>query len=251
MIRKVLLIALALLLFSVPGAYAHFGMVIPSDDIISQGESRQISLKAMFIHPFEMKGMPLEKPAKFGVIAGEEKTDLSGNLKETQVLGEKAWEASYTFKRPGVYTFYMEPQPYWEPAEDCYIIHYTKVILSAFGLEEGWDVPTGIKTEIVPLARPFGLYAGNVFQGVVMLDGKPVPNCPVEVEYFNQEKKFTAPDDVFITQVVMTDINGVFTYAAPKAGWWGFAALNTAAEKIKDKDVEIGAVLWVNFHNME
>lgn len=251
MCKKISLIVSVLFLFSVPVAYAHFGMVIPSDDIISQGESRQITVKLMFAHPFEMEGMPLVKPATFGVITGEGKTDLSGSLKEIQSLGHQAWEAAYTFKKPGVYSFYMEPQPYWEPAEDCYIVHYTRVILSAFGLEDGWSDPVGLKTEIVPLSRPFGLYAGNVFQGVVLLDGKPVPNCEVEVEYYNQDKRFTAPDDAFITQVVMTDANGVFTYAAPTAGWWGFAALNTSDEKIKGKDIELGAVLWVNFHTME
>ena len=195
--------------------------------------------------------MPLEKPGEFGVITGQEKIDLSGKLKEIKFLGQKAWEATYTVKRPGICSFYMEPRPYWEPAEDCYIIHYTKVIVSAFGLEEGWDAELGFTTEIVPLSRPFGLYAGNVFQGVVKLEGKPMPDCEVEVEYFNQDKKFTAPDDTFITQVVRTDSNGVFTYAAPKAGWWGFAALNTEKETIKDKDVELGAVIWVKFHDME
>jgi cobalt/nickel transport protein len=232
-------------------AHAHFGMIIPSDDIIAQGDSKQVNVKLMFIHPFEMQGMPLEKPAAFGVVAGADKTDLSGKLKEIKVLGQKAWEASYTVKKPGIYTFYMEPKPYWEPAEDCYIIHYTKVMLSALGLEEGWDAEVGLKTEIVPLTRPFGVYAGNVFQGVVKLDGKPVPNCDVEVEYYNQAKKFKAPDDSFVTQVVKTDANGVFTYAAPKAGWWGFAALNTSKDKINDKDVELGAVLWVKFHDMK
>jgi cobalt/nickel transport protein len=251
MIRKISLIALALSLLSVPGAHAHFGMVIPSDDIISQGDPRQITVRLMFAHPFEMEGMPLVKPAKFDVVTGEKKTDLSGKLREIQALGQKAWKASYTFKKPGVYAFCMEPQPYWEPAEDCYIVHYTKVILGAFGLEEGWDAPAGLKTEIIPLSRPFGLYAGNVFRGVVLLDGKPVPNCEVEVEYYNQDKKYTAPDDAFITQVVMTDADGVFAYAAPRAGWWGFAALNTSDEKIKGKDVELGAVIWVKFHDME
>jgi cobalt/nickel transport protein len=251
MIRKLSLVILALSLLYVPSVYAHFGMVIPSDDIVSQGDSRQIDVKLMFAHPFEMQGMPLEKPVNFVVVTGGEKADLSGKLKEVSFLGQKAWEASYTFKRPGTYSFYMEPKPYWEPAENCYIIHYTRVVVSAFGLEEGWGDELGLKTEIVPLSRPFGLYTGNVFQGVVKLGGKPVPNCEVEVEYFNKDKKFTAPDDTFITQVVMTDANGVFTYAAPKAGWWGFAALNTAEEKIKDKDVELGAVLWVKFHDME
>lgn len=251
MINRVFLIVTAMFLLLAQGAHAHFGMVIPSDDIVSQGDSRQVNLKLMFAHPFEMQGMPLERPAQFGVMAGEVKTDLSGKLREVKVLNQKAWEASYTFQRPGVYSFYMEPKPYWEPAEDCFIIHYTKVIMSAFGLEDGWDAEVGLKTEIVPLARPFGLYAGNVFQGVVKLDGKPVPFCDVEVEYYNQARKFKAPDDSFITQVVKTDANGVFTYAAPRAGWWGFAALNTSDEKIKDKSVELGAVLWVKFHDMK
>lgn len=251
MINRVFFVAAVFSFLFAQSAHAHFGMVIPSDDIVSQSDPKQVSLKLMFAHPFEMHGMPLEKPAQFGVMAEENKTDLLENLKEIKALGQKAWETSYTIKKPGVYTFYMEPKPYWEPAEDCYIIHYTKVILSALGLEEGWDAEVGLKTEIVPLTRPFGLYAGNVFQGVVKLDGKPVPGCDVEVEYYNQAKKFKAPDDCFVTQVVKTDADGVFTYAAPKAGWWGFAALNTSNEKIKDKDVELGAVLWVNFHDMK
>lgn len=251
MTSRVFILAAVSFLFFVQGAHAHFGMVIPSDDIVSQGDPRQVSLKLMFAHPFELQGMPLEKPVQFGVMTGRDKTDLSGKLQEIKAQNQKAWAASYTVPKPGVYSFYMEPRPYWEPAEDCYIIHYTKVILSAFGLEEGWDAEVGLKTEIVPLTRPFGLYAGNVFQGMVKLDGKPVPNCDVEVEYYNQAKKYKAPDDCFVTQVVRTDANGVFTYAAPKAGWWGFAALNTSKEKIRDKDVELGAVLWVKFHEMK
>jgi len=51
---------------------------------------------------------------------------------------------------------------------------------------------------------------------------------------------------------IQADQNGVFTYAVPHAGWWGFAALNTAAEKMmhdgKPKDVEMGAVIWIKFH---
>ena len=138
-----------------------------------------------------------------------------------------------TIKRPGVYMFYMEPQPYWEPAEDVFIIHYTKTVVTAFGDDEGWDEEIGLKTEIVPLSKPFGLYAGNVFQGIVKLDGKPVPYAEVEVEYYNKDKKAEAPTDYMVTQTIKADQNGVFTYAAPKAGWWGFAALNEADFKIK------------------
>jgi len=47
-----------------------------------------------------------------------------------------------------------------------------------------------------------------------------------------------------ITQTIKADENGVFTYAAPSSGWWGFAALNTADETMPfdgvEKAVELG-----------
>ena len=107
----------------------------------------------------------------------------------------------------------MDPEPYWEPAEDAFIVHYTKVVVPAFGDEEGWDKEVGQKIEIVPLTRPFGLYAGNVFQGIVMLDGKSMPYAEVEIEFYNRDEKAEAPTEYMVTQAVKTDRNGVFTYA--------------------------------------
>jgi len=232
-------------------AFAHFGMIIPSDSMVMQGDNREIVLNISFSHPFEMVGMEMERPVKFSVFINGKSSDLLGLMKETKIMDQKAWTLRYKIKRPGVYSFFMEPKPYWEPAEDCFIVHYTKTIIAAFGNEAGWDEPVGLKTEIVPMTRPFGLYAGNVFQGIVLLDNKPVPNTEVEVEYFNRDEIAQAPNDYMIAQVIKTDRNGVFTYAVPKDGWWGFAALNTADEKMKykgqDKDVELGAVLWVEF----
>ena len=145
----------------------------------------------------------------------------------------------------------MEPQPYWEPAEDVFIIHYTKTVVTAFGDDEGWDRELGLKTEIVPLSKPFGLYTGNVFQGIVKVNGKPVDFAEVEVEYYNLDRRAKAPTPYMIAQTIKADANGVFTYAVPKSGWWRFAALNTADFQLKhqgvNKDVEIGAVIWVNF----
>ncbi len=231
---------------------AHFGMVIPSDSMVMQKDSRTLNLKLSFSHPFEVIGMELEKPEAFGVMANAKKEDLISRLKKDQVMGHTAWNADYKIKRPGIYMFFMEPEPYWEPAEDCYIIHYTKTVVAAFGDDEGWDREIGLKTEIIPLSKPFGLYAANVFQGIVKLNGKPVPFAEVEVEYYNEDRKAKAPADYMITQTIKADQNGVFTYAAPRPGWWGFAALNQSDKKIRhngeEKDVEIGAVIWVEFH---
>ena len=232
-------------------AHAHFGMVIPSRDIVADRQQANIRLNLSFSHPMEAVGMAQDKPAAFYVMADGKKQDLGPTLQPATVFGQQAWSTEYTIARPGLYQFVMEPAPYWEPSEDCFIIHYTKTYVTAFGGEEGWDEPLGLKTEIVPLTRPFGNYRGNLFQGQVLLDGKPVAGALVEVEYFNQNQSYLPPEEVFITQAVKADANGVFSYAIPFAGWWGFAALSTSTEKIAHegapKEVELGAVLWTNF----
>ena len=239
---------------AVPAA-AHFGMLIPSDTMVMQADDRTVTVTLSFSHPMEMIGMELDRPTAFGVTTNGHSQDLLDRLEPAKVMGHTAWRANYPIKRPGVYMFHMEPQPYWEPAEDCFIVHLTKAVVTAFGDDEGWDAELGLKSEIVPLAKPYGLYAGNVFQGIVKMDGKPIPYAEVEVEYYNQDQKAQAPTDTMITQTIKADGNGVFTYATPTSGWWGFAALNTADTTIRhdgeDKQVEVGAVIWVYFHDWQ
>ena len=248
------------LLYSL-NCFAHFGMIIPSDDIVENHQEAALDIKVMFAHPFEGVSMNIEKPVKFGVMVNGQKEDLLESLKPYEFMLHadekkfKGWRAGYQIERPGDYIFYVEPFPYWEPAEDCYIIHYTKVIVDAFGKEEGWDEEAGLKTEIVPLTRPFGIYTGNVFQGIVKVNGRPAPYSEVEIEHFNESGKYTAPKGSFVTQVVKCDANGVFTYAIPVQGWWGFAALNeddrTMRHDDEEKPIEIGAVLWIRASDMK
>jgi cobalt/nickel transport protein len=248
---SIFLILFVIVFFIVGNSYAHFGMVIPSDSMVMPEDNRTLTLKISFSHPFEKSGMDLVKPKRCAVFSNGKEMDLIGFLEQSEIMEHKAWLLEYKIIRPGVYSFYMEPKPYWEPAEDCFIIHYTKTIVAAFGAEDGWDEPLGLKTEIIPLTRPFGLYAGNVFQGIVKLDDKPAPYSEVEIEYFNYDGKAKAPTDYMVTQVVKADSKGVFTYSVPRAGWWGFAALNRSNEKIRhngeEKDIELGAVIWVQF----
>ncbi len=251
MIRKLFFCNTAAMLFALlPGqASAHFGMVIPSHNVIDQ-QQKQIELNLSFSHPFELVGMELEKPEAFFVFADGSKTDLLPALQQATIMDHTAWNTSYRFKRPGVYQFVMEPKPYWEPAEDVSIIHYTKTIVAAFGDDQGWDTPAGIPTEIIPQLRPFGNYAGNSFTGKVLLNAQPVPFAEVEVELYNQSGAYVAPSDYHVTQVIKADENGIFSFTCPQAGWWGFAALNEADYTLKnpqgeDKGVELGAVLWI------
>lgn len=245
-----LAVLLLVLAFAVP-AQAHFGMLVPDKNLVTKDGPKSVSLDIRFWHPMENQGMNLEKP-KLELLAKGKKQDVSASLAASTVEGKQAWKAEYQVKAPGVYQFLMTPPAYWEPSEDKFIIHMTKTVVSGLGDDEGWDKPVGAKLEIVPMVKPFALYAGNLFTGKVLFKGKPLANAEVEVEFFNKDGSLKAPDDAYVTQVVKTDGAGVFSYAAPWSGWWGFAALHDDDAKMKkdgkDKDVELGGVIWVYFH---
>ncbi len=247
--KRIFPLVVLFLILMVQSASAHFGMVIPSKNIVTP-EQKKVELTLSFSHPFEGIGMELVKPAKFFMSVNGQTTDLLDTLQPIIVMGKPAWQTTAAIERPGVYWFVMEPVPYWEPAEDLYIIHYTKTVAAAFGADEGWNQPLGLATEIVPLLRPFGNYAGNSFTGRVLVKGKPLADAEVEVEFYNKDLTLTASSDYHITQVIRTDDNGIFTFTCPRPGWWGFAALTKAEYTIKgpygaDKDVEQGAILWI------
>ena len=250
-------LAAALCALCAATALAHFQVLVPSDDIVTMGEPRTVELDIVFTHPMENgPAMEMGRPRQFGVMAGGEKQDLMQSLKSRKVQGKTAYTASYEIKRPADYIFYLEPAPYWEPAEQKMIVHYTKVVVDAFGAGEGWDDLVGLPVEIRPLTRPYGLWTGNEFRGIALKGGKPVPFAEVEVEYRNDKGEVEPPSDPFVTQVVKADANGVFSYAMPKAGWWSFAVLVDDDEQMENPngemvDVELGALIWVKTVDMD
>jgi len=237
------------------GVYGHFQVVMPSTDITD--EPGTISLDILFTHPMEQgPHMDMGEPKQFGVLTGGKKQDLLGTLKNKSYSGKAGYTATYDIQEPGDYVFYIEPAPYWEPAEGKMIIHYTKVVVSAMGAEEGWDEMVGLPVEIEPLVRPYGLWAGNQFRGIVKVNGKPEPLAEIEVEYWNEGKKVGIPADAFVTQVIKADAAGVFSYTMPKAGWWAFAPLIEAEKKMKNPEgtmvpVELGGLMWVKCVEMK
>lgn len=254
--KRIAVLASMLVLLGVGIAQAHFQAIVPSTDIVTAESSKDISMDLLFFHPFVGHMMNMDRPTQFGVLLRGKKESLLDSLVPVKKNGFATFKADFKIKRPGDHVFYVEPAPYWEPAENCFIIHYTKVVVNAMGLEEGWDAEVGLKTEIVPLARPYGLWTGNLFSGIVKLDGKPVPYAEIEVEYYNEGGKVSAPSGPFVTQVIKADENGVFAYAMPRAGWWAFAALSEDEKTIKgpdgkEKAIEIGAVMWVQVTDMK
>lgn len=237
-------------------ARAHFQELIPSRDIVSTGNEAAVSFEITFTHPFEGGPvMEMAPPVRFGVLVAGETEDLRDRLQPRSIDGKAAYTASYMLAQPGSHVFHLQPAPYWEPAEQVMIVHYTKVVVDAFGAGEGWDAMVGFPVEIEPLVRPYGLWTGNAFTGIVRKNGEPVAFTEVEVEWRN-DGSVTAPADPFITQVIKTDANGVFTYVMPRAGWWGFAALVPAEETMTNPEgklvpVETGALLWVKTVDMK
>ena len=250
--------ALALLVFALLAplpAMAHFQELIPSTDILPEQGDRMVRLDLAFTHPMERGPvMNMAEPVRFGVMANGKTLDLKPRLKPRLLDGKAAFEASYKVETPGDSVFFVEPAPYWEPAEGKWIIHYAKVVVD-FGAGSGWDKLVGLPVEIEPLVRPYGLWTGNLFRGVVRKAGKPVPFASIEVEWRN-DGSIKPPSDPFITQVIKADASGQFAYAMPRAGWWGFAALVEGDKPVKGPDgkpakTELGGLIWVRTVDMK
>lgn len=243
-------LALALSTVAISSAQAHFQKMIPSTNVVDQDSGRQVTFDLTFTHPMTNgPAMEMAKPVQFGVQHNGKKTDLLGALTAKTVDGKGAFDATASIKAPGGYAFYVEPKPYFEPAEGKYIIQYTKTVIDAFDSGENWDQMVGFPVEIEPLTRPYGIWTGNVFSGMVRHNGAPVPFAEVEIEYAS-DGSVTLPNATFATQVIKADANGIFHYAMPKDGWWVFAALiedGTLPVPSGDEQVPVerGGVLWV------
>ncbi len=266
--KLVTVMALSLMAVFVVGgaASAHFQMVYTPDSFYDKGQ--EIPLALVFSHPFEAgHTMDMGQPQEFYVVHKGKKKDLMKTLKPIEWASltnkGKAFSSKYKMRGMGDWVFVLVPEPYYEKNEDCYIQQVTKMMVNAAGVPTDWDKELGLPAEIVPLDKPYALWTGNVFRGVVKGNGKPVPYAEVEVEYLNhppvpgknmfQKKALaTAPQDAFVTSTIKADANGVFTYAIPKAGWWGFAALGVGPQdKYKGKENSQDAVIWVKAVDMK
>lgn len=241
-------------------ANAHFLEIIPKTEIISPKSGMSLPLSLKFNHPaaggplmdLEMESFAVQilEPDQEPVTE-----DLLTMLTEQKIDGKRVYDSVYKIKKPGNYLFYGKQAPYWEEEEGIFIQHHAKVIVDAFDAMDGWQHEVGQTAEIVPLTRPYGIWAGQVFTGLVKHYGKPAAFTEIEVEFYSGGKQ-DYPSEAFLSQVVTTDGNGVFTVGLPKEGWWGFAALLEANETKKspagkEAAIEHGAVLWVHTRDMK
>ncbi len=257
-----LLGAACLSMLAVQPALSHFQLVYtPKVNLERAGD---VPLKLIFWHPFENGHvMDMGQPEAFFAYHKGKKIDLMDSLKPIKFKGQSneaaAFDASIKLKRSGDYILVVQPAPYMEPSEDIYIQQITKSYLNKGALPTDWMNPVGLSTEIVPLNKPTNILAGSSFTGRVLSEGKPVAGAEIEVEYMaaepdmaqNVPQKAKASPTPGGAIVAISDENGYFTFAIPKAGFWGFAALGTGPDKEHEgKELSQDAVMWIRAYDI-
>ena len=263
--KAVAVLAGVLILATAVPAMAHFQMIYTPESAL--GNAAPIDLKLVFTHPFEAgHTMDMGQPEQFFVVRKEKKKDLLKTLKpitwNSLTNSGAAYETSYKLRGMGDNVFCLVPSPYLEKEEDCYIQQITKMVVNTGGFPTDWDAEIGLPAEIVPLDKPYALWTGNVFRGVVKGGGKPVPYAEIEVEYMNHQPLtdknafdpkavVEAPQDAFVTMTIKANVNGEFSFGIPRSGWWGFCALGAGpATEHKGKELSQDAVIWVQARDM-
>ena len=264
--KKMIIVLAGFILATATPALAHFQMVYTPESALQK--AKPIDLKLVFTHPFEAgHTMDMGQPEAFFVIRKGKKKDLLKTLKpitwKSLTNSGKAFETSYKLRGMGDNLFCLVPAPYLEKEEDCYIQQITKMIVNTGGFPTDWDAEIGLPAEIVPLDKPYALWTGNVFRGIVKGGGKVVPFAEIEVEYlnhcplmdlnaFSDKANAKAPQEAFVTMTIKADANGEFVFGIPKAGWWGFCALGAGPQdSYKGKELSQDAVIWVQAKDMK
>lgn len=264
-LKKIGGLACALVCLLSAPSFAHFQMIYTPESALDKGQN--LDLKIVFTHPFEAgHTMDMEGIESFVMLHKGKQTDLMSSLKPIlwTSLGNsgKGYEATVPARSMGDYVFGLVPRPYFEASEGAWMQQITKIVVNVAGLPTDWNEELGLPVEIVPLDKPYALWTGNVFRGVVKAAGEPVPFAEVEVEYLNhmpimesnsfaKDGAVEAPHDSFVTQTITADANGTFVYGLPKAGWWGFAAVGADTKEYKGAELSLDAVIWVQARDMK
>ena len=246
---------LLILLAAYPACAEYFAILRTDPPMIHDAKYKELNIAIAFGHPFAQTATDMDLVQMFAAIQYPVKEDgqilrreFLDTLKPAKYLKKTAWAGTIPLPGPGLYQLVLETRPYWEEAQGLFLQQFAQTLVPVQGCEHGWDIPVGLKLEILPMTRPFGLAAPALFTGRVLLDGKNLSDTPVRIEYLNEDKR-TVPNPYHQTQRVRTDERGVFSFVCPHPGWWGLAAV-TKGDPLKGpdgqpKDTELAGVLWI------
>jgi len=243
------------LLAASPALAEYFTILRATPPWISDQKCKELSVSIAFGHPFAQMAADMDLVQMFAAIQYPPKEDgqiirheFLDTLSPAKYQKKNAWTATIPLAEPGLYQLVVETRPYWEETRGIFLQQFAQTIVPVQGCERGWELPVGLKMEILPLTRPFGLLAPALFTGRVLFDEKILPDAPVRIEYLNEDKR-TVPSLYHQTQQVRTDERGVFSFVCPYPGWWGFAAV-TQGDPLKgsdgqSKNTELSGVFWI------
>ncbi|WP_047047745.1 DUF4198 domain-containing protein [Vibrio mexicanus] len=241
---------------------AHFQLMYTPTSQLEKPET--LDMKLVFGHPMDNGHvMDMGEPEELFVLFKDKKTDLKKDLEAIKWKGHDneadAYQVEYKVRRNGDYIFGIVPAPYYEGGEDIYIQQITKRVINKGGLPTGWNEPVGLKTEIVPLNKPYQVFAGSTFTGQLLSEGKPAAGVECEIEFLNTDidtkansfSQDTHREPPASAIVAITDAQGMFTFGIPTAGKWGFACLGSGPDtEYKGKELSQDAVLWIEAQSL-
>ncbi len=271
----VVIVAVFLLSGLAMPAMGHFQLLYTVDSALNRGQATNLLM--LFTHPAHGgPNMDMGIPEAFYVIsqrgadAPAVTTDLAEYLEpivwNSETGNNQAYQASLpraVTRSLGDYVFVLRPAPYYESGEDKYIQQFTKMMMNIGGVPGNWAEPVGLPTEILPLDKPYANWTGGVFRGIVLSEGRPVPNAELEVEYINHapdlsghsfaaEPDIALPQGSFGTMSIRANALGEFTIGLPKAGWWGICALAAGPDtEHEGKPLSQDAVIWVQVKDIQ
>ena len=253
--RPLLPALLLLLLAAYPACAEYFAILRADPPQVNDDKCKALNIAIAFGHPFGQTAADMDLVQMFAAIqyplepGGQSvRREFLDTLKPAKYLKKDAWAGTIPLPDPGLYQLVLETRPYWEEKQGVFLQQFAQILVPVQGCEYGWEIPVGLKLEILPLTRPFGLTAPALFTGRVLLDGKILSDTPVRIEYLNEDKRL-APSPHHQTQRVRTDERGVFSFVCPHPGWWGLAAV-TSGDPLKGSDgkpknTELSGVLWL------
>jgi cobalt/nickel transport protein len=240
--------ALFMLLFASAASYGHYNMLLPDKPWAEKGE--KVTFTYQFGHPFEHELFDAPEPKLVVAILPDYATKSFEKLTKISVRGADkkdvtAYRFTYEPAVRGDHTLVLLTPPIWMPEGKHFVQDTVKIVLHV-QTQKNWDAGltrefSGTKLMIKPLTRPYGLYAGMVFQGHVGPPFNPTfegyRNVEVEIERYHPQPVKKLPPDELITFKTKTDVNGSFTFSFPESGWW----CCTAARQEKDRTWKDGA----------
>lgn len=256
-------------------ARAQYAVLLPDQptrEREGKNDEKRMDVLLSLVDPFSQRAQDMERPQMLAVVrhipraeqkntAEERKEaprnvpafttqreDLLGDLEEIRYQGKKAWAAHVALNAPGLYQLTTETRPFWNEERGVFEQQFVKTILPVFGAEQGWDAAAGLKFEVLPLTRPFGLMAPALVTGDVRLSGESLADRMVRIARLNTENR-PLPTDWHTVQVVKTNASGEFSFICPLPGWWAFMA-TAPGDVLKGPDgqpkpLEMRAVFWV------